>query len=247
MRLWLVILWLFSSMACFSSAAPTQVSSPTRPRLPTPTPTTTPFPYLAEEILSMGTANMKAVITMKYMMTNSAKGNGFGSLADGKGRFQNPEQFYLQLNFAGDAVEILSLSPLEYYWRLPGGSTWEPTTAGEVNKLYTVSSPLELLKLEGMALNLQKLDNEQVDGVDCYHIRFDLDMAKYIEMIGYSSLGPIDLNRATGIVQIWAGRDDMLFRQTRIEIVSTESGDDSSIKEKWVFYNFNEPVEIPKP
>ena len=190
---------------------------------------------------------MKAVTTMKYMMTNSAKGSGFGSLADGKGRYQSPNAFFLQLNFAGDAVEILSLAPELYYWRLPGSSTWDATTANEVNKLYTVSTPFELLELEGMAQNIQRLDNENVDGADCYHIRFDLDMAKYIEMIGYSTLGPLDLKQASGVAQIWAGSGDMLFRQARIELISSIAGDDASIKENWIFYDFNLPVEIPLP
>jgi hypothetical protein len=190
---------------------------------------------------------MKAITTMKYMMNTSAKGSGYGALADGKGRYQSPEQFYLQLNFSGDAVEILSLSPSAYYWRLPGGSSWEPTTQQEVNKLYTVTNPFELLKLEGMALDLQKLENEQVDGVDCYRIQFNLDLPKYIQMIGYDSLGPVNLNHATGVVQIWAGVDDLFFRQTRIEITSTDTGEEASIMEKWVFYEFNQPVEIPLP
>jgi hypothetical protein len=190
---------------------------------------------------------MKTVTTMKYMMTNSATSEGFGSVADGKGRFQDPDQFYLQLNFAGDAVEILGLTPTEYYWRLPGTPTWEATTLGEINKLYTVTSPFEQLKLEGMAQNVQKLENELVEGVDCYHIRFDLDMDQYIKMIGYSTLGPLNLNQAAGVVQIWARSDDLLFQQTRIELVSTVSGDESSIKEKWLFYDFNQPVDIPRP
>jgi hypothetical protein len=245
-KAWLVLLGIALFAAC-APAKPTPLPVPTGPPLPTSTPTPTPYPYLGEEILSIGTANMETVTTMKYMMTNSAKGSGFGAVADGKGRYQNPEQFYLQLNYGGDAVEILSLSPNAYYWRLPGGPPWESTTQAEVNKLYSVSSPSELLKLGGMAQNIQKLDNEQVDGVNCYHIRFDLDMAKYIQMIGYSTLGPINLNHATGVVQIWAGVEDMYFRQTRIELVSTDSGDDASIKEKWVFYDFNKPVDIPLP
>ncbi len=244
---WFLLLVVALVAGCAQAATPTSLPAPTRPPLPTPTPTATPIPYTAEEILSIGTANMQGVPTMRYMMNTSMSGGGYGGLADGKGRYQTPEQFYLQLNFSGEAVEILSLASNLYYWRRPGSAAWEPTTQQEVNKLYTVTNPFELLKLKDMAVNLQKHENEQVDGMNCYHIQFELEMPKYIEMIGYGSIGPVNLNRANGVVQIWAGKDDLLFRQVRIKITSAEVEGEASIQEKWIFYDFNQPVEIPLP
>jgi hypothetical protein len=72
-------------------------------------------------------------------------------------------------------------------------------------------------------------------------------MAKYIEAIAGNELGPIDLTRSTAVVQLWAGIGDLLFRKAVIDIDSTEVEGDITMKEKWVFYDFNQPVEIPLP
>ena len=248
----LVLLPLLLSAACAAqpTAAPTRGPQPTRARLPTATPTITPIPYTGEEIISRGMENMKAVTTMKYMMNNSMTGGGIGVTGNVKGRYQTPDQHFIQLNLGGNAIEILSLSPEAYFMRTPETPEWVPFSQAKVKQVYTlftIMNPFDLLKLDGLALNLQKLDNVQIDGVDCYHLQFDMDMDKYIEMMGKSDLGPVDLSQASAVGQIWVGSKDLLFRQTQFDFVAHETGGDVGVKEKWVYYDFNQPVEILEP
>ena len=81
--------------------------------------------------------------------------------------------------------------------------------------------------------------------MDCYHLQFDMDMDKYIEMMG--SYGLVDLSQASAVGYIWVGSKDLLFCQTQFDFVAHESGGDVGVKEKWVYYDFNQPVEILEP
>jgi hypothetical protein len=233
----------FLSACSLLQPAPTRRPYPTSTRAPTRTPTTTPLPLPADQILTVSTNNTMVATSLKFSMTSSIQENDTAIMVTGNGIMVPPDQFDFNLNYGGDAIEILRLGPTESYFRFPGEQSWTDVS-GEIGS-YIVTTPIEQFRLRDLAENLVKLDNEDVDGINCFHIRFDMNMNEYFKMIESKNSG--EANDFSGVIDIWAGKDDLLFRQTVIEVKYEVSGYTLKFKEKWKFYDYNEPVELPKP
>ena len=123
----------------------------------------------------------------------------------------------------------------------------------------TVSEPKQTLLLLDALTNLEELQDERVEGVDCLHYRAKVDMGKIVEeqkaklapsMPKYKDiLKGLDRQRQLEIeVEIWIGKEDYLIWQIK-QAWQTPLGE-----EKWAtqsslskYYDFNEPIKIESP
>ena len=90
--------------------------------------------------------------------------------------------------------------------------------------------------------NVLRLSDEAVGGVDCYHLKFDVDASK----LAAASSG-LNLGNATIAAEVWVGKTDSLQRQMQLMIkLPTSSGNISGtvlIK----LSGFNDPITITPP
>jgi len=69
----------------------------------------------------------------------------------------------------------------------------------------------------------QPCQPERIDGVECYHITFSLDMAKYLDNLGEAGV-QIDAATSKGTGELWVGADDFLTRKFLFNLDATVQG-----------------------
>ena len=141
-------------------------------------------------------------------------------------------------------------------WQPPPGPT--PGTVACQVSIITSDKQLELLN---WLVELEKLPDEEIDGVSCSHYRGRLDQDSYVDMLrkrdeeAYEQIPPeyLELMRQYDLfVELWIDGDDYI-RQQRSEVRFPEP-DSTTGDEKWVsgvsttrYFDFNEPIHIEPP
>jgi hypothetical protein len=113
--------------------------------------------------------------------------------------------------------------------------------------------PLEVL------IDVERLADEEIDGVQCLHYRGRLDMDALVQR-EEARAGPeasresLELMRRGSIeVELWVGKDDYLIRRMRrldrLPVLEAESQEEKWTKQSMVLrlYDFNEPIAIELP
>ena len=201
----------------------------------------------AQEILDKSTEAMKNVKSMGFQLAVTSGGVGVSIEINGEGVIEQPDKAYIHMDFAGQAIEMLMLSKTEVYMKQPGSTNWEPVAADELSLSGRMNfDVIQQLGVVGFANEINLADPEIIDGVNCYHLTYSLDMAKYLSQLG--DLGSqIDASSATGTGDLWVGKGDFLTRKFLFNLDATTQGVTISASTQLTLAKFNEPVVIPAP
>ena len=174
------------------------------------------------------------------------------------GVIELPEKAYLKMSTSGQSVQMLMLSQDEVYARMSDSDPWQQVD---------ISSGLDSLGLNVDFLSQQNafslyedpeyLDDEVINGVNCYHLSYTVDFQSYFDkLLTASAADMFTLENVTSGGEIWIGKADMQVHKNSLEASLTMAVTDASYGvqsvdlaiDMIVFYtHFNEPVTIPEP
>jgi len=143
-------------------------------------------------------------------------------------------------------------SPCQYYDPVSGATTTAQTTSIPLEK--------ELEPLNWL-VELEKLPDEEIDGVACWHYHGKVDMDSYVDMLKKTAgreYGQIpehleEMRRWLRNLELWVEKDGYLIRQLKEEVrftmVNPDTGEESlySGSTTMRFYDFNKPISIEPP
>lgn len=209
----------------------------------------TPTPLTAEQVLQKLVDNAAKLKTGHTEMVMDMSAEGQTITMNAAGVFETPDKSYLTLTLLGQTMQMLVLSPTEIYQRATDADAWVLSeTAGteQVTNVYDFSkNPEFLLKHYS---NAQLLAEEQVDGVDCYHLTFDLDV---LEMLKESGIDQATLEGVTfpgpAKIEAWIGKADFFSRKVVEKFVMNSMGQEVTMDIVVTQTAINQPVEIPTP
>jgi outer membrane lipoprotein-sorting protein len=201
----------------------------------------------AQEVLNESSQKGQEIKTAKMEMTINMKMQGMSLAMTANGVIEAPDKVYMTMNAAGQNIEILVLSKDEMYMKMPGADSWTPVPADQMGQTGMNTDILSQLKLGDIAQNPKLEAEEKVDGVDCYHVSFEIDMAKYMENFGQSMEGMIDPSQPTVNVQMWVGKSDLLVRKLTMGLKLNVQGAAAEADYVILMKDYNQPVEIPTP
>jgi hypothetical protein len=201
----------------------------------------------AKEILDKSTQAMKNVKSMSLQLTITSGGAGVSIEINGEGVVEQPDKAYIKMDFAGQTIEMLMLSKTEAYMKQPGSTDWEPVPADQLSQPGGMNvDVIQQLGIVGFANELNLDGSEILGGVDCYHITFSLDIAKYLAQLGEAG-SQIDATTSTGTGDLWIGKDDFLMRKFLFNFDAMTQGVTVNASTLMTMSKFNQPVEIPSP
>ena len=166
--------------------------------------------------------------------------------------FAFPDHYHGKLTLDDETYEFIIVGDKQYT-RQPGGA--------QSGKMYAISlsggipTKEDTLKLLGSLIDLDKLPDEKIEGVDCIHYWGMVDVDRMIEeqkakldprQPHYQEMlkGLEDMRGMKVQVELWIGKEDYLIRQLRQNIEVPLEGT-SRIMMK--YYDFNEPITIEPP
>ncbi|GAG05562.1 unnamed protein product, partial [marine sediment metagenome] len=149
------------------------------------------------------------------------------------------------------------------YQRTDGETHWTVDDDwGEAEGLFGEGSSL-LLNIDSL-MDVERLPNETIRGIDCLHYRGKVDMDAYVDKLP-DYLYPDEryrewLGYSDTTVELWIGEDDYVIRKyqtdernpygmANTEELSTPAGPEARHvgTEVAEFYDYNEPVDIEPP
>lgn len=201
----------------------------------------------AQDILDRSTEAMKTVKTLSLRMVVASGSAGILMEIHGEGVIEQPFKAYLKMDYAGETIEVLTISQTEAYIKQPGSASWEAIEASQLSQPGGMNvDVIQQLGIVGFADELELADPESIEGVDCYHITFSLDMTKYLSELGPAG-AQIDATTAHGAGSIWVGQDDFLTRKFVFRLDAAVQGITVNASTEITLFDFNLPVEIPSP
>jgi len=201
----------------------------------------------AQEVLNKTTDAMQAIKTMSMVMKVTSGGGGVSVEINGEGVIEMPDRAYIKMDLAGQSIEILTLSKTETYVKQPGSTKWEPGSADQLGLIGNMNvDVIQQLGITGFANDIKLAGDENVEGVNCYHITFSLDMTKYLAQLGDAG-SQLDAATAKGSGELWVGTDDFLTRKFLFNLEASSQGVTINVSTLLTLNKFNEPVEIPSP
>jgi hypothetical protein len=234
-----------STPALTHTLTPTITPSPT----PTATPMPTPTPVDLQAIIAQGDEAMNQLRTLRFYMqeTVRAEEGGLALTLTIDGVAESPDRAYMTVRALGESVEVLVLGD-QVYQRQSGSQEWEPVPESERASDYVSEERLASLRLSDLVMDLERLPDEAIDGVDCYHIGLGLDVPKYFATVMTDEaarlLGEVE---GTGHGELWQSQADNLRHKLVLEMDVTAAGEKLSLNLEVLASDFNQPVDIPQP
>lgn len=206
-------------------------------------------PMTAMEIMQKAVENTNQLQTVRYKMTVDASAAGQAMQLKGEGMVQLPNKAYAKMEMLGQTVETLQLSKDEIYARQAGTSEWQAVTADQLSQsglntdvISQQNTYFEFYRDAALA------EKTQINGVDCYHITFNLDLDGLMKkMMQAEVLAMIDTSNGSGKGEAWVSQKDLLIQRVTIEMNYAIQGQAVSSKTTMDYSDFNEPVELPTP
>lgn len=246
--LMIFVVLALSSLACQAE----RIQAATQAVLPTPTITVTPPPLPTATVLN-GAAILAPVITrmgeiptMHFTMSALLEGGTQPITLLGEGWSKGKDEYHYKITIDGQVSERRALSPTDLYLKAPGSDTWQRVPEDEMAQ-YADTPVSQIQFIASAALNPTLLGEENVDGVDCYHISFDLDMSKYLTTFSPEMSTQVDLTTATGKSEIWIGKADSLIRKWIFDLTYSVQGTPTRAQSTFLYNEFNSPVFLPDP
>ena len=198
-------------------------------------------------------------------MTSTSEGRS--SEATSSMEFAAPDRYHMKTTMNDEVYEFIIIGDKQYI-RQPGNGDWDE---GEVNVAVAIvdSTPSQekTLELLGKLTDLNELNDEKIDDVDCLHSQGRVDVDRLVKeqkaeldtaQPGYERvLEALEQMRSLKIeVELWIGKEDYLIRKMKQDmqapVMETTSG--GGTQERWdtsslivKYYDFNEPIEIEPP
>jgi hypothetical protein len=201
----------------------------------------------AQEILDKSTEAMKNVKTMSLQLIVTSGSAGISIEINGEGVIEQPDKAYLKMDYAGQTIEVLTLSKTEAYIKQSGSTTWEPIAVEQLSQPggMNVDVPQQL-GIAGFADDIYLAGSETIEGVDCYHLTFGVDMTKYLAQLGEAG-AQIDANTSEGAGEFWIDKEDFLMRKFLFNLDVAVQGVTVNASTQITMSKYNEPVKIPSP
>lgn len=191
----------------------------------------------AEAILAAADAALSSTNTMSYTMaasfSNLPGGGDTPSQLTLSGAIVRPDRYTMSGSGVGD---VLVIGPDS--WRRALGGDWVKGSSG----LGGLIDPNTLADSSKYYTDVQRLSDEGIDGVACYHLKFTVDTAR----LKSATNGP-DLSSASIVADAWIGKQDSLERQLRLLINLPTSGGNISGTVNIKLAGFNQPITIEPP
>jgi len=208
-----------------------------------------PKELTAQEIVQKMADNSKNLKTGHMEMTLTLSALGQSLSGSSSGVFENPDKSHISMDLLGSHVEVLVLSPTEIYQRASSTDTWQkaPENAtGQFGGITDISRNPE--KLLPLYQNLQLLGKETVDGTECYHLSFELDLLKVMETMGVNMESMAGASyKELGKVENWVGTKDFFVRKVSQKFTLVAEGQEVDVESVTTISQINQPVEIPTP
>jgi hypothetical protein len=198
------------------------------------------------QLMQDGLSKLEKVSSIVYDLNVGIWQDGSLVQVMGEGQYKNPDQSYLKLTSVGTNFEILSLSLDKTYMKDPASGNWQPISSSDLAQsgfsANYFQQQLELLK----AYDQPKLiGSEEIDGVKCSHIQFEISSSLLSEVFLRSILtGAKDLTGLQINGEIWIGKQDALTRKSVVEI---NIGQAYKMTTTLTYKEFNSEITFPIP
>jgi len=208
-----------------------------------------PKELTAQEIVQKMADNSENMKTGHMDMTLNLSAAGQSISGTSSGVFENPDKSYMVMDLLGAHVEVLTLSPTEIYQRAASTDAWQraPEDAtGQFGGTTDISrNPGKLLSFYQ---NLKLLGTETIDGTECYHLGFELDLLEVMETMGVNmeSMGGASYKELAQ-VESWVGTQDFFGRKVSQKFTLVAEGQEVDVESIINITQINQPVEIPTP
>jgi hypothetical protein len=207
--------------------------------------TTTAASLTASQVISQASDKLDAVNSFHCTLDQTGGGTPIGSgveMAKVNGDIVKPDK--LQATLTGTVsgmsvtIQMISVGTVTYMTN-PLTNSWEQLpTEFAVLSVFNPNTGVTAI-MRGIT-SLSKLSDEQLAGVNCYHLSGNIDSANLSPITGSSVPGT-----AIG-VELWVGKDDLLVRSIKLtgQITATEV---QGIVRTLSLSNFNETLNIALP
>lgn len=205
-------------------------------------------PLTAGEILARTLAAMSQAETYRADLSLAARFPGLPATMTAEGVYAAPDQVYVTTNTLGTTVEFLSLGGEGRYLRLAGTPDW---IALDSARPQTAAPLIELgqWRVLSTARNLELVsDDERLDGLACYHLAMDVDLQALLDLTA-----PGLANQAASLppprLDLWVSHGDFLIRRLEytMDFDMGGLGLTGSLHASMRLWDYNQPVEIPRP
>jgi len=192
----------------------------------------------SREIVAKACDTTSKVESYRVMVSTIGTIEGQTSETFSETEFVRPDRWHTKITTDGSWHEFINIGERQYsrdsdrmQWRLcnvPLQGEDGATSTG-----WCAAYVEEMFQRPDLLVDLEKLSDEEIDGVECFRYRGKVD---------------VDPEWKTD-VELWIGKDDYLIRQIKSDMESTSRPGE----EKWVasslrkFYDFNQPIEIEPP
>lgn len=199
-----------------------------------------------DRLMRSALSNIENVSSLSYDLEVNLWQTIYLVQVTGTGQYKNPDRSYLKLSSLGTSFEILSPSTDKIYIKDPVSGSWLPFSAA--NLAQSGFSPdylrqqVTLLKAYSQP---KSLGSEEIDGIKCAHIHFEIDPARLSEGLLRSMLaGVTDLTGIKITGEIWIGKKDLLPRKS---VVVIDTDQNYKLTTTIAYHGFNEETPFPKP
>jgi hypothetical protein len=160
------------------------------------------------------------------------------------GEYLKPDRWRLNIRSSGVKTEAVIIGERTFV-KLPGSDSW---TEKELEVLDGGAPPGELVggKYLKSASNVELVDRKG----DSFHLKFDLDMNKYVRTVRETDIDPAVFAGKTAAMEVWVLKDSMYISRVTMDYSSDVPGVASSrlaLSMEASFTDFNEPVKIEVP
>jgi hypothetical protein len=160
------------------------------------------------------------------------------------GVYQKPDRWQLNIRSSGTKTEAIILGGRTFV-KLPGSDSW---TEKKDDVLDSGASPDKLVsgKYLKSATNTVLVDRKG----DNYHLKFDLDMSKYVKAVNSTGVDPAAFAGKSAAMEVWVLKGSTYISKATMRYSSDVPGVDSSklgLSMEVDFSEFNEPVKIEAP
>ena len=209
------------------------------------TTTSTAVSLTASQVISQASDKLDAVNSFHCTLDQTGGGTPIGSgveMTKVNGDIVKPDK--LQATLTGTVsgmsvtIQMISVGTVTYMTN-PLTNSWEQLpTEFAVLSVFNPNTGVTAI-MRGIT-GLSKLSDEQLAGVNCYHLSGNIDSANLSPITGSSVPGT-----AIG-VELWVGKDDLLVRSIKLtgQITATEV---QGIVRTLSLSNFNETLNIALP
>ena len=190
--------------------------------------------------------------------------------------FASPDRWHVKIARDGSWREFINIGHKQYVrdsdrmqWRLCSMSLH--SEGGEVSEGPCLEIVEEIFQRPELLIGLEKLPDEEIDGVQCIHYRGKLDVDSIIEEYEARLETQLDPSspeyqkalkrleqqeRWETVIELWIGKDDYLIRQKKSDTLmpAIEPGTGEAEEEKYYargslekYYDFHEPIKIKPP